>query len=126
MKRVAMLLTLGLFLLAAAALPAPAVAQQQAVTADNLDQKIANMKTPADHEAIASYFDQVAADARKKAELHHHSAETYRTMRTEKPAGMANMCDAIAADFDKTAAAAEKLAKAHREMAKKAAGQAGQ
>ena len=127
MKRVAMLLTLGLFLLAAVALPTThAVAQQQTVTADNLDQMIANMKTPADHEAIAAYFDQVAADARKKAELHHHSAETYRTMRTEKPAGMANMCDAIAADFDKTATAAEKLAKAHREMAKKAAGQTGQ
>ncbi len=126
MKRVAMLLTLGLFLLAAAALPAPAVAQQETVTADNLDQMIAKMKTPADHEAIASYFDQVAADARKKAELHHHSAETYRTMRTEKPAGMANMCDAIAADFDKAATQAEKLAKAHREMAKKAGGQTGQ
>jgi len=127
MKRVAMLLTLGLFLLAAVALPTTqAVAQQQTVTADNLDQMIANMKTPADHEAIASYFDQVAADARKKAELHHHSAETYRTMRTEKPAGMANMCDAIAADFDKAATQAEKLAKAHRAMAKKAGGQTGQ
>ena len=102
MTRVAMLLTSGLFLLAAIALPTTrAVAQQQTVTADNLDQMIANMKTPADHEAIASYFDQVAADARAKAALHHHSAETYRTMRTEKPAGMANMCDAIAADFDK-------------------------
>ena len=127
MTRAAVLLTSGLLLLAAIALPTTrAVAQQETVTADNLDQMISKMKTPADHEAIASYFDQVAADARKKAELHHHSAETYRTMRTEKPPGMANMCDAIAADFDKTATEAEKLAKAHREMAKKAGGQTGQ
>jgi len=81
MKRVAMLLTSVLLLLVATALPTTrAVAQQQTVTADNLNQMIAKMKTPADHEAIAAYFDEVAADARKKAELHHHSAETYRTM----------------------------------------------
>ncbi len=127
MKRVAVLFISVLLLLAAAALPTTrAVAQQETVTADNLDQMIANMKTPADHEAIAAYFDQVAADARKKAELHHHSAETYRTMKIAKPVGMANMCDAIAADFDKTATEAERLAKAHREMAKKAGGQTGQ
>ena len=118
-----MLLAFGLFLLAAVALPTTrAVAQQGAVTAGNINEMISNAKTPAEHEAIASYYDQEAADARKNAELHHHSAETYRTMRTEKPAGMANMCDAIAADFDKAAAEAEKLAKSHREMAK-AAGQ---
>ncbi len=126
MKRVAMLVTLGLFLLAAAAPTARAVAQQETVTADNLDQMIAKMKTPADHEAIASYFDQEAADARKKAELHRHWAEAAHAMTPEKPPGMANMCDAMAKDFDKAAAQAEKLAKAHREMAKKAASQTGQ
>jgi hypothetical protein len=41
---------------------------------------IAIAKTPADHEAIATYYDKVAADADAKVKLHHSTAEIYRNL----------------------------------------------
>ena len=127
MKRVTVLLAAGLVLLAAASLPmVKAVAQQETVTADNLDQAISNAKTPAAHEAIATYYEGQAAETKKKADLHRRTAETYRKAGIPKPVYMAEMCDNIAAMWDKIAADEEKLAKAHTEMAKKAGAATGQ
>ena len=96
MKRVNILLAAGLLLLAAVSLPTiRAGAQQTIVTYDNLDQMIANAKTPADHEAIAAYYQEQAADAKKKADLHRRTAETYRSLKISKPVYMAEMCDGI-------------------------------
>ena len=121
MKRVTMLLAAGLVLLAAAALPTMrAGAQSTVVTDDNLDQSIANAKTPADHDAIAAYYDQEAASAEEKAALHERAADTYEKMKIAKPVGMVNMCKGIASYWDKVAADAKDLAKAHHEMAKAA------
>ncbi len=126
MKRVIMLLAAGLVLLAAASLPViRAGAQPAVVTDDNLDQMIASAKAPADHEAIAAFYEQQAAEAKKKAELHRSTAETYRKLKMGKPVDMAHMCDGIAAMWDKIATDNLKLAKAHRHMAK-AAGPTGQ
>ena len=119
MKRVTMLLAAVLVLLAAASLPIMrAGAQQAVVTDDNVDQMIASAKTPADHEAIATFYEQQAADAKKKADLHRRIAETYRRLKISKPVYMADMCDGIAAMWDKIAADNSKLAKAHQNMAK--------
>ena len=122
MKRLTILLAAGLVLFAAASLPTiRAGAQPVAVTDDNLGQMIASAKAPADHEAIAAYYEQQAADAKKKAELHRSTAETYRKLKMGKPVDMARMCDGIAAMWDKIAADDSKLAKAHHQMAKAAA-----
>jgi len=122
MKRAIILLAAGLVLLAAAGLPTMrAGAQQTVVTDDNLDQMIASAKAPADHEAIAAFYKQQAADAKKKAELHRSTAETYRKLKMGKPVDMAHMCDGIAAMWDKIATDNLKLAKAHEHMAKAAA-----
>ena len=121
MKRVTVLLAAGLVLLAAASLPIIRVhAQQSVVTDDNLDQMIASAKTPADHNALAVFYEQQAADAKKKADLHRRIAETYRRLKIPKPVYMAEMCDGIAAMWDKIAADNSKLAKAHHDMAKAA------
>jgi 2-methylaconitate cis-trans-isomerase PrpF len=121
MKRVTMLLAAGLIMLAAAALPTiRAGAQQAVVTDENLDQMITSAKSPADHDAIAAFFEQEAADATKKANLHKGTAETYRKLKIPKPVYMAEMCDGIASGFEKTAKDAENLAKMHHEMAIKA------
>jgi hypothetical protein len=127
MKRLTMLLAAVLLLLAAAAsLPTVrAGAQQAVVTDDNLDQMITSAKTPADHDAIAVFYEQQAADAKKKAELHRNTADTYRKLKISKPVGMAEMCDQIAAMWDKIAADNSRLAKAHREMAEHASAEAG-
>jgi len=122
MKRVIMLFAAGLLLLAAASLPTiRAGAQPAAVTDDNLDQMITSAKAPADHEAIAAFYEQQAADAKKKAALHRNTADTYRKLNISKPVDMAHMCDGIAAMWDKIAADNLKLAKAHHHMAKAAA-----
>jgi len=116
-----MLLAAGFVLLAAASLPTiRAGAQPTVVTDDNLDQMIASAKAPADHQAIAAFYEQQAADAKKKADLHRSTAETYRKLKMGKPVDMAHMCDGIAAMWDKIATDNLKLAKAHEHMAKAA------
>ncbi len=117
-----MLLAAGFILLAAATLPTiRAGAQQSVVTDDNLDQMIASAKSPADHEAIAAYYEQEAADANKKAALHRRAAASYRKMDVHpKPVGMNTMCDNVVAMWEKIAADDSKLANDHHEMAKNA------
>jgi len=90
------------------------------VTDDNLNQMITDAKTPADHEAIAAYYQQEAATAQAKADLHRRSAASYRKANLDKPVGMAKMCDGIAAMWDKVAADARELAKSHHDMARTA------
>jgi len=124
MKRVTILFFVGAMLLVgAASVPTfRAVAQSAAVTDDNLAQSIANAKTAADHEAIAAYYDQEAADAKKKADLHRNVADTYQKLNIAKPVGMVNMCKGLVKYWDKVADQAKDLAKAHRAMAKAAGG----
>jgi len=124
MKRVTILFFVGAMLLVgAASVPTfRAVAQSAAVTDDNLSQSIANAKTAADHEAIAAYYDQEAADAKKKADIHRNAADTYQKLNIAKPVGMVNMCKGLVNYWDKVADQAKDLAKAHREMAKAAGG----
>ena len=110
-------------LVAAASLPTyRAVAQSAAVTDDNLAQSLANAKTAADQDAIAAYYDQETADAKKKADIHRNAADTYQKLNIAKPVGMVNMCKGLVNYWDKVADQAKDLAKAHREMAKAAGG----
>jgi hypothetical protein len=121
MRRATIFLAAVLMLFAAASLPnIRADAQQAVVTDDNLDQMITSAKTPAEHEAIAAFYEQQATDAKKKAELHRNTADTYRKLKISKPVGMAEMCDGIAAMWAKIASDNSRLAEAHREMAKQA------
>src|SRR5260370_16441485 len=93
MKRVTILLAAVLVLLAAASLPAiRAGAQPAVVTDDNLDQMIASAKAPADHQAIAAFYEQEAADAKKKAALHRNTAETYRNLNLGNPLVITPLC----------------------------------
>jgi hypothetical protein len=114
-----MLLAAGLVLLAAIALPAiGAHAQQQAVTDGNLAQMIADAKTPADHEAIAEYYDKEAAADDAKAKLHHAVHHEYEKFHL-KPPEMVEHCDELAESFQRAAEQDRALAAAHRAIAKK-------
>ena len=119
MKRITFFLAPILMLITVASLPIiRAGAQSSIVTDDNLNEMIANAKTPSDHEAIAAYYEQQAADAKKKAALHRNTADTYRKLKISKPVGMAEMCDGIATMWTKIASGDTKLANAQRELAK--------
>ena len=121
MRRITVSFLAVLALFAAVSLPTIRVAAQQpVVTDDNLDQMIASARTPAEHEAIAAFYEQEATEAKKKASLHRNTADTYRKLKLSKPVGMAEMCDGIAAMWDKIAKDDSRLANAHREMAKQA------
>jgi hypothetical protein len=117
-KRISMLIAAGLFLFAAAIVPTiRAVAQQAVVTDDNLNQMIAHAKTPADHEAIAAYYDTEAAENEKKASLHSRNKNMY------SKADFSAHCNALIRDYHQAAEQDKALAAFHREMAKKSAEQ---
>ncbi len=119
MKRITMLLAAGLILFAATVPASRAIAQLATVTDDNLDQSIAAAKTPADHEAIAAFYDKEAARLEGYAKLHHSTHETYEKFRL-KPSDMAHHCDELAKSYQRGANEAKTLAEEHRAMAKKA------
>ena len=78
MKRATVLFTAGTVLVAVASFPfIRAAAQQEVVTDENLNEMIARAKTPADHEAIAVYYDREATDNENKAHLHRDAANLY-------------------------------------------------
>jgi hypothetical protein len=112
-----------LALVAALCLPTQRVGAQQAEKFD-LEKAIAGAKTPADHEAIASYYDKESATAKNKATEHRKLAETYRTLAVSGRGvqfPMENHCRQLAQNYESVAADNATLAEAHRQMAREAA-----
>jgi hypothetical protein len=109
-------------LVAGLCLPTQRVGAQQAEKFD-LEKAIAGAKTPADHEAIASYYAKESATAKDKAAEHRKLAQTYRTLtmpgRVQFP--MENHCQQLAQTYESVAADNAALAEAHRQMAQEAA-----
>lgn len=117
MRRITMLFAGTFIVLAATTLPVTrAIAQQAVVTDENLDQMIENAKTPADHEAIAKYYDQQAAKHDQEAKLHQEQVKAYAT--NPRLSTMQMHCSRLI-DFSKEAAKEDReLAHDHRMMAK--------
>jgi hypothetical protein len=86
----------------------------------NVEQMIVDAKTPADHEAIAAYYDKEAKDAHAKHAEHQKMEEFYKKNPALNKSGFSTHCDLIASNYDKTAKEYETLAKLHRDMAKSA------
>jgi hypothetical protein len=111
-----------LALVAALSLPTQRIGAQQAEKFD-LEKAITGAKTPADHEAIASYYEKESATAKDKAAEHSKLAQTYRTLsipgRMQFP--MADHCQQLAQTYSSVAADNAALAEAHRQMAREAA-----
>jgi hypothetical protein len=112
-----------LALVATLHLPTQRVGVAEAETFD-LEKAIAGAKTPADHEAIASYYDKESAAAKAKAAEHRRLAETYRTLsvspRSQVPS-MENHCRQLVQDYESIATEYASLAGEHRQMAREAA-----
>jgi hypothetical protein len=110
-------------LVAVLSLPTQRIGAQQAEKFD-LDKAIAGAKTPADHEAIASYYAKESATAQDKAAEHRKLAQTYRTLSVSGRGGvhpMENHCQQLAQTYESVAADNAALAEAHRQMAQEAA-----
>ena len=91
-----------------------------ATDSGNVEGKIASAKTVADHEALATYYDQQAAEARTKADEHRKMGAAYKAfggfaLKAELP----RHCDSFANKFQADAKMYQQMAAAHRAMAKK-------
>jgi hypothetical protein len=97
-----------------------------AVDAVDLPSAIENAKTPADHEAIAAYYDAEAKAA--QAMVEHHRAMAGAYAKNQKPAGskgvrssvyrtMPRHCDDLIKSYKSAAHEYEAMAAAHRKAA---------
>lgn len=110
----------ALALVVTAAVAAPAY-RAFAVDDSDLDAKIVAAKTPADHEAIAAYYEGKAADAKAKAAEHKKlSAEYKKSIGTLSKTHFHQHCDSLVSIYSAAAKEFDALAKSHHEMAKHA------
>ena len=87
----------------------------------NLEHMITEAKTPADHEAIATYYEKEAQEARRKQTEHQQMRDEYAKIPVLKTkTGAVAHCDAIAKKYEEIAKDNEALAQMHREMGKAA------
>src|SRR5262245_53899083 len=86
----------------------------------SIEQMVTEAKTPADHEAIAAYYDKEAQDAHQKHAEHQKLAESYDLTPKLKGGTMSKHCTDAGKKYEGIAKDYEALAKAHRQMAKAA------
>src|SRR5215813_9574605 len=75
----------------------------------SIEQMITEAKTPADHEAIAAYYDKEAQEARKKRAEHQKMKEWYEGTPAMSKGGFSTHCDSLISLDDKTAKQYEAL-----------------
>ena len=102
-----------------------AVPTLRAVAAEemSIDKMIATAKTASDHEAIANYYKQQAAEARSKADMHKKMAEQYSMSGIGNQATKTHFhqhCETLVRSYQAQANEFDALAKAHQDMAAKA------
>jgi hypothetical protein len=98
------------------------VMQARAADCNGLDAKIAAAKTSADHNAIATCYDEMAKDAQAKSDEHKAMGAPYRKAggAAVGKLGLPAHCDHFTKTFADEAKMYEEMAKAHRQMAKDA------
>jgi hypothetical protein len=82
---------------------------------ENIAQKVRDAKTPADHQAIAAFFEQEAYAAQQEATLHGQLQDTY----AEKPdmQMMVSHCETLVKHYQEIAKDLKTMAEMHKKMA---------
>lgn len=83
----------------------------------DIARMVTDAKTPADHEAIAEYYEKEAAANEAQASSHSQLAQTYRQFHNTYKNEMAPHCELESDYYSKIAAQDSALAQAHRKMA---------
>jgi hypothetical protein len=101
---------------------APAVSAADAVTDENVAERVASAQTAADHEALAAYFRAQAAAAGEKVKLHQNMLSS----SAKKVAGKSWVswemhCQSLIRSYKNAQKEAEQLAADHERLAKEAA-----
>jgi hypothetical protein len=117
--------TARLFVAASTVIIAFAAPTLRAAAAEemNIEKMIATAKTASDHQAIADYYKQQAAEARSKADMHKTMAERYSMSGIGNQATKTHFhqhCEALVRSYEAEAKEYDALAKAHHDMAVKA------
>ena len=87
----------------------------------SIEQMVAEAKTPADHEAIAAYYEKEAQEAHQKHAQHQQMSDAYAKIPVLKTkTGAVAHCNTIAKNYEKIAKEYEALAKLHQDMVKTA------
>ena len=85
----------------------------------SIEQMIDEAKTPADHEAIAAYYEKEAQEAQQKYEEHLKLKAAYAKIpHLASKTGLPAHCDSIAKKYENIAKDYAALAKLHKGMAK--------
>lgn len=87
-----------------------------------LQHQIEAARTPADHDALAKYYDGEVATARSKASEHREMGKRYAAAPVGRggSGSMQTHCNAVATSFDQIAQQFEAMAAEHRGMAAQA------
>jgi hypothetical protein len=88
----------------------------------DLTQRVEAARTPSDHQALATYYDQQAAAARASAADHRKMGSSYTGMYAGGRGGasMSAHCNEIVRNQESIAAEYEAMAAGHRQMAAQA------
>lgn len=82
----------------------------------DIARMVMDAKTPADHEAIAAYYEKEAAANEAEASSHRQLAATYREFHNTYKNNMAPHCEIAADYYSRIAAQDSALALEHREL----------
>jgi len=82
----------------------------------DIARMVMDAKTPADHEAIAAYYEKEAAANEAEASSHRQLAATYREFHNTYKNNMAPHCEIAADYYSRIAAQDSALAQEHRKL----------
>lgn len=83
----------------------------------NVEQLIAEAKTPADHEAIATFYKEESQAARQKQAQHEQMKASYQSRYPTKRAAMVPHCESIIKKYKEMVEEYAALAQLHKDMA---------
>ncbi|MGH7961969.1 MAG: hypothetical protein ACRERD_09115 [Candidatus Binatia bacterium] len=89
----------------------------------SIEQMITEAKTPADHEAIAAFYEKQAKMAHKEHTRHQKMRDLYAAtpaLKAKHGTGFSDHCDALVKHYEDMAKQYEAMAQMHKEMAKAA------
>lgn len=90
------------------------LAVQRWTTGADIALMVARAKTPADHEALASYFEKEAADSRSKAAFHARLSHLYNASHPDWK--LARHCEEVSQSFNEISEQDSALATEHRKL----------
>ncbi len=95
-----------------------AVSADQALSS-SIEQKILAVKSKADHEALAAYYENEAKDIQATAQMHRSMSDAYEKVGFAEKNVLRRHCISLAQEYEAAANENLEMAKIHRGLAEK-------